>query len=70
MITVPEVMRVLKNGGRLVGALTMPYYSVQYIMNHLKWFIKDSGGKDLTFEERTEKPEYSSIVLFNVVKSR
>lgn len=69
VITIPEVMRVLKPGGKLVGALTMPHYGVEDIMYYFNSFIQDSGGKDLVFEERIEKPEYSSIVLFSAVKT-
>lgn len=68
-VTVPEVMRVLRPGGKLAGALTMPDYSVGSIMNWLEYFIKDSGGGNLTFEEKVENIEYSSLVLFNAVKS-
>jgi ubiquinone/menaquinone biosynthesis C-methylase UbiE len=69
VVTVPEVMRVLKNGGKLTGALTMPHYGVQDIMRYFNYFVADSGGKDLVFEEKIENPEYSSLVLFNAVKS-
>ena len=69
VITVPEVMRVLRPGGKLVGALTMPDYGIGGIMSYLDLFIQDSGGRNLVFEKRIEKPEYSSLVLFNVVKA-
>lgn len=68
-VTVPPVMKVLKSGGKLVGALTMPSEGIGYIMNSLDYFIQSYGGKNLDYEEKVENPEYSSLVLFSAVKA-